>query len=236
MVFLSKHFNQYEGEMEMGPTKAIISKFEYIDTPVEVLKEAKNGKADAMLSLGIEYVHIAIDLVRDEDTTSKLISCNSSDCDVATMLAYAMYWLEHSLENGASSIKRQAYYWLGECMQIYIETAGGLQAYMQCFFDDVKANNKLASKISSEKESFVYRFIYDNEFSYSAMLDFYKRAAEMGDTSASYRLGNHYLEKWKQTHDDIESFNNMKKYLYAAILPQEEYALIDLFDTIEKLQ
>ena len=217
----------------MGPTNAIIN-MNYVKDVDQILMAAKIGDYDAMLQLGIEYVHIMIDIRRDDESDSELKAYHDAIDDMGTMMIYALFWLEHAEKASDINIKRQANYWLGKCMFLYNDAAGSSRGYIRLMFDEIKKADSLISRIEKERDSFLYRFLYDDVFSYTAMLDFYRKASSLGDESAAYRLGSHFLQKWLNTPDDTQYFLEAKKYLSAAILPKEEYALEDLFDALER--
>lgn len=217
----------------MGPTNTILDDMKYINHVDQVLMVAKLGDFEAMLRLGIEYVHVMIDIRRDIETESGLKAYHNCFDDFGVMMVNAIFWLEHAEKTDDIDIKRQANYWMGECMFLFQDSACSLRGYIQLLYDDMKKDDYLVKKIEREKESFLYRFLFDDVFSYTAMLDFYRKASSLGDTSAAYRLGGHFLQKWMATPDDKQYFIDAKKYLSAAILPKEEYALMDLFDALE---
>ena len=114
----------------MRPTTAILKPYKYMDSPDNIMKEAKNGNTDAMLRMGMKYVHIIIDIAREKKIISKVKEYDVNAPDVGILMAHAIYWLEHASSSNDKDIKRQAYYWLGECMLYYIDQARGLAMFI----------------------------------------------------------------------------------------------------------
>lgn len=216
----------------MGPTNAVLD-MTYANHVEQILMAAKLGDYNAMLQLGIEYVHVMIDMHGDRETVSGLKEYHNCFDDYGVMMLYAIFWLEHAEKADAIDIKRQANYWLGECMLLYQDSAISSRGYIQLLYDDMKKDDYMVKKIEKEKHSFLYRFLFEDEFYYAALLNFYRKAASLGDTSAAYRLGSLFLQDWMNCPDDKHYFDEAKKYLSAAILPKEEYALKDLLDALE---
>lgn len=195
-------------------------------------KKAANGDASAMEALGINFVR----RVADENDS---INCFDG-------LLSALYWFDKAVAAG----KEDTNYWIGETIDLDLYCRGSSGAYYHHGFLEYlskNSENPMLKEVMAAKTGYLYKvlndkgiFPFDNE-------SFYLKAANCGDSSASYRLGEIYLMKWLSDYKNYmidpkeeipphnEDLMKARKYLEYASKNGEDEAFPIIFDVMKDL-
>lgn len=210
--------------MYCNTTNAIKNDFKAQKNINALHDSALAGDSTSMIKLAIHYLY---DLIHEDSI---------DDSKGTNNFVQAIYWLEKA----SGQEPALAYYWLGEAMSFDVHSSSSgcyrsVDIKNLLLYDDGVKNiyNNVA------KNSIVKRYL-DNECDvYMNYMSYFEKAAQLGNCSAMYRMGEDRLNKWianKTTPDmtphpaDLEA---AKKWLTRAALGGETEAVELLFDVIE---
>ena len=169
-------------------------------------KQASNGDASAMEGIGLEYFWLVKRNATDDYKTVE--EAESDDTDCMDGILSALYWFEKAVDAG----KINANYWIGELFELDLYCRGTSGAYYHhAFLEYLSKNveNPIIKDVMETKRGYLYKMLsekrtiwpYDNEM-------FYIKAANHGDSSAAFRLGEIYMNKW---YKDCKNYNAYPK-------------------------
>lgn len=165
-------------------------------------RQAANGDATAMEEIGLNYFWLVKRKATDSYRTGGEAENDDTDCMDGIMSA--LYWFEKAVDAG----KVDTNYWIGELFELDLYCRGSSGAYYHHAFLEylsINAEKPIFKEVIKTKRGYLYKmlsekrsiFPYDNEL-------FFIKAANHGDSSAAFRLGEIYLNKW---YSDCKNFN-----------------------------
>ena len=208
-------------------------------------KKASNGDASAMEEIGLDYFWLVKRKLTDDYKTVE--DAESDDTDCMDGILSALYWFEKAVDVG----KLDTNYWIGELFYLDLYCRGNSGShYHQAFLEYLSRNGEkpILKEVMETKRGYLYKMLsekrtiwpYDNEM-------FFIKAANIGDSSAAFCLGEIYLNKWYKSckiyneypeevpKPDVEDLIQAMKYLEYASKNGESEVFSLIFDIIQEM-
>ena len=212
-------------------TKRILKELHIKRNMKKLFTLVEAGNARAMEKIGTNFFC----RVLDED----------DDIDIFEGMLSAFYWFDKAVEFG----KIDSNYWIGETIDLYCYCGIGGQAYYGHHFREFIRSQKckcIFHEVLDLGKGYLFKILKEEHINFWENKIFYQKVAEVGDSSAAFRLGEIYLNEW--CRDYIEHLidreypkansNDLKqaeKYLYYALTngePEVVSLMFKIFDAI----
>ncbi len=210
-----------------------------------LMKKANNGDASAMEEVGIDFFRKV--KRKHEDDYASVAEAEADDTDCLDGLISALYWFDKAVIAG----KIDANYWIGETIDLDRRCRGNSGAYYHhAFLEYIARNAKtpMLEDVMARKNGYLYEAISEKKgISPFDNLSFYTKAANCGDSSAAYRLGEIHLINWYSDYknyiaypDEVpkpcyEDLMEARKYLEYASRNGEDEAFTLILDMIQEM-
>ena len=167
------------------------------------------------------------------------------EIDIFEGMLSAIYWFDKAIENG----KIDSNYWIGETIDLYAYCGIGGQSYYPAYFREFLQTDKckkLFQEVLDLKKGYLYKIFADDCIHFWDRESFYKKAAEIGDSSAAFRLGEIYLNYWFDNYYEHIKYNESltsysylnlaEKYLRQAFKNKEPDVIPLIFKIFERIE
>ena len=225
-------------------TKEIIKNLHFQRNLKKLKISAENGDAQAMEKIGIDFFRRV--LYTHEFHLGSITNFKEKDeIDVFEGMLSAIYWFDRAVENG----KIDSNYWIGETIDLYAYCGILGQSYYPAFFKEFLQSDKckrLFQEVFDSKKGYLYKIFEDEGIHFYDREDFYKKAAEAGNSSAAFRLGEIYLNYWFNDYYNHVKYNEpltnydylnlAGKYLHHAFKKREPDVITLIFKIFEKIE
>ena len=218
-------------------TKRILKSLHVKRNIKKLIADVENGDAKAMEKIGIDffrrvvYTHINFE--------------EKDEIDIFEGVLLAIYWFDKAVENG----KIDSNYWIGETLELYAYCGIGGQAYYGYFFREFlkgKKYKEMFQDVVDSKKGYLYEILKSNGINIHDNIFFYQKAADVGDSSASFRLGEIYLNWWfndyyehikyNESLSNSDSLDLAQKYLCHACKHGEPNVIPLIFKVFEMMR
>ncbi len=210
-----------------------------------LMEKAADGDASAMEELGKDFFRrVYQKLAENNGDTSEV---ENDDINIFEGVFSALYWFDKAVAYG----KTDANYWIGETIDLEFSCRGSSSAYYRSFFlEGISrfSQGSIFKETMENKKGYLYQVLnHRGIFPFDNIL-FYIKAANCGDSSAAYRLGEIYLMRWfaacksfiacpdEEPRPCDEDLLEAKKYLEYASQNGEREAFFLIFDVMQELE
>ena len=168
-------------------TKKILNNLNVRRNVKRLTLDAENGDPIAMEKIGIDFFRRVLN--------THFLHCGYSkdfkkkdEIDIFEGMLSSIYWFDKAIENG----KIDSHYWIGETIDLYAYCGIGGQSYYPVHFKEFLKSDKcqkIFQEVLDSKKGYLYKIFEDCYIRFWDREDFYKKAADVGDSSAAFRLG-----------------------------------------------
>ena len=196
---------------------------------------AENGNAKAMEKIGIDFFRRVLDVEFDK----------GENIDIFEGILLSIHWFDKAIEAG----KMDSNYWIGETIELYAYCGRGGQAYYPHYFKEFIQSKKCQNiflEIVEAKKGYLYQVLKNGGINIHDNIVFYQKATDVGDSSAAFRLGEIYLNRWYSEYYEYIKYNKplsdsdylslAQKYLDYACKRGESYAISLLFKVLKIME
>ena len=210
-------------------TKRIIKDLHIKRRINKLIPIAKDGDAKAMEKIGIDFFRRVLD--------------DCDDINIFEGILSAFYWFDQAVEYG----KIDSNYWIGETIDLYCYCGIGGQAYYGYFFREFIHSQEckyMFHDVLNSGKGYLFKVLKEEHINFWDNKIFYKTAADVGDSSAAFRLGEIYLNEWcrdytenlidqKYPKANDNDLKRAEKYLHYASAKGEPEVIDLMFKILE---
>lgn len=206
---------------------------------------AENGDAPAMEKMGIDFFRRVVCTHWLQIGGNVKNFKEKDEIDIFEGILSAIYWFDKAVEND----KIDSNYWIGETINLYAYCGMFGQSYYHAYFKEFIQSDKckkLFPEVFESKRSYLYEIFRDGYIHFGDRENFYKKAADVGDSSAAFRLGEIYLNYWFDDYCEHIKYNEplanysylnlAEKYLHYAFKGKELDVIPLIFRIFEKIE
>lgn len=208
-------------------------------------RQAAKGDASAMEEIGLHYFWLLNRNVTEDYSTEE--EAESDDTDYMDAILSALYWFEKAVDAG----KVDTNYWIGELFELDLRSSGTAGAYYHHAFLEYLSRNAekpIFKEVMETKRGYLYTMLSEKKsiWPYDSEM-FYIKAANHGDPSAAFCLGEIYLNNWykdcknynaypeEESKPNIEDLRQALKYLEFASKNGAGEAFPLIFDILQEM-